>query len=74
MLKLAYMQAQRAELPLLCVIYPDIMPPVAATNKKSFGDPCLDHTRLVNIYIDNYASASLSQKEEKAQVTNFSRA
>ena len=62
MLKLGYMQAQRTELPVLHVIYLDVMLPVAVTNKKSFGGPCLDHTRLVDIYIDNYASASLSYK------------
>lgn len=70
-LKLVYTQAQHTELPLLHGIYPDI---VVVTNKKSFGDPCLDRTRLVDIDIDNYGSASLSLKEKKVQVTDFSRA
>lgn len=49
MLKLAYMQAQRAEeLPLLPVIYHDIMLSVGVINKETFDGPCLDHT----IFID----------------------
>jgi len=42
------------------MIYPDIMLPAVVAKKKSFGDLCLDHTGLVDTYIDNYASASLS--------------
>lgn len=59
-LKLAHMQAQRAGLPLLPVVSSDVTLPVVGTNKKSFGDPSLDHTRLVDLCIDNYASTSLS--------------
>lgn len=65
LLKLSCMQAQRTELPLLRVIYPDITLPVAVANKKSSGDPWLDPTRLADIYIENIHLHLFHRKKRK---------